>query len=149
MTYELVQSILTLAIESTAIIGLSGIVCHWLLSNSASHKASHKIESLESPASDVEQKANLESKAEIDTEAVDMVSPTPSVKPAKATLPKKPDKKSKPTKKPMSIGAAAIDYSALTSQQLREECALQGVNWRNGGNNGKPMKKAEMIAALK
>ncbi len=49
----------------------------------------------------------------------------------------------------MSVGAAAIDYSEMSSEQLRRECALQGINWRKGGCYGKPMRKAEMVAVLR
>jgi hypothetical protein len=54
-----------------------------------------------------------------------------------------------PKLQPMSVGAAAVDYAAMTSEQLRKECAIQGIEWRNGGDYGKPMKKAQMLAALK
>jgi len=50
---------------------------------------------------------------------------------------------------PMSVGAAAVNYNAMTSEQLRKECALQGINWRSGGDYARPMKKAQMLAALK
>jgi hypothetical protein len=61
----------------------------------------------------------------------------------------KPEAQTVATKQPMSVGAAAIDYKVMTSEQLRKECALQGVNWRTGGDYGKPMKKAQMLVALR
>jgi hypothetical protein len=37
----------------------------------------------------------------------------------------------------------------MSLQQLRNQCALQGINWRSGGDYGKSMKKAQMLAALR
>lgn len=48
----------------------------------------------------------------------------------------------------MLVGAAAVDYGAMISEQLREQCALQNIGWRAGGDYGKPMQKIKMLAAL-
>jgi hypothetical protein len=48
----------------------------------------------------------------------------------------------------VSVGAAAIDYNAMTVPQLRKRCSLQGINWRTGGDYGKAMRKNQMIRAL-
>lgn len=47
------------------------------------------------------------------------------VKPRKTRSKKAPQ----PKLQPISVGAAAVDYAAMTSEQLRKECALQGINW--------------------
>lgn len=54
-----------------------------------------------------------------------------------------------PKLQPMSVGAAAVDHAAMNTEQLRKACTLQGIEWRNGGDYGKPMKKAQMLAALR
>ena len=64
--------------------------------------------------------------------------------------PVKPRKTRKTTiPMPMSLGAAAIDYSVMSSEQLRKQCALQNIDWRKGGDYCKPMKKGQMLAALR
>lgn len=81
-------------------------------------------------------------------------SPVLALPPAKVLpqtkAPKKLRKKTtKPKPQPISVGAAAVDYAKMTSEQLRKECTLQGVNWRTGRDYGKAMKKGQMLIALK
>jgi outer membrane biosynthesis protein TonB len=84
--------------------------------------------------------------AEAVTEVVPVVEVVKEVvKPCKTRSKKAPQ----PKLQPISVGAAAVDYAAMTSEQLRKECALQGIEWRTGGDYGKPMKKAQMLAALR
>jgi hypothetical protein len=69
----------------------------------------------------------------------------PEVEPSKT----RSKKAHQPKLQLISVGAAAMDYAKMTSEQLRKECALQGIEWRNGGDYGNPMKKAQMLAALR
>lgn len=43
---------------------------------------------------------------------------------------------------------AAIDYRAMTSQELRKECSRRAIAWRNAHGKGKHLRKAEMVKAL-
>lgn len=77
--------------------------------------------------------------------------PTPKItKKSAATVkpPKAHSKKLSQKPQPISVGAAAIDYTKMSVEQLRKECTLQKINWRTGGDYGKPMKKGQMLAAL-
>lgn len=47
------------------------------------------------------------------------------------------------------LKAETIDWAAMTPYQLRHECQVRGIKWRNVYGKNKHMKKAEMIAALK
>jgi hypothetical protein len=40
------------------------------------------------------------------------------------------------------------NWASKNPYQLRTECQLRGIKWRNAGKNGKHLRKAEMIAAL-
>ena len=100
------------------------------------------------PTPEVKPEVKVEVQPEIKPEAEEVAQPIPVAEAdEKPVKPRKTRNKVKP--QPMSVGAAGIDYSAMTSEQLRKECALQGVAWRNGGDYGKPMKKGQMIAALR
>ena len=164
MTYELIQSALTAATEIIAIAGLTGIITHGLWTSHKNWMTEHcppiphattapeittespQSETLEGLFKQAEQiisepiYADVEpEESSIPKEIVFVVVEKP-VKPRKAKVPKK--------LQPTSLGAAALDYRAMSSEQLRKECALQNINWRTGGDRHKPMRKIEMLAAL-
>lgn len=164
----LIQTALTYAVDAIAIIGISGIIvhafytshCQWMAANCPPVKPFQlpevkpevkpkvrvesqpevKLEVRVEPQPEVKLEAKEATEVIPTTEAVDEV-----MKPRKICSKKMPQ----PKLQPLSVGAAALDYSVLSSEQLRKECVLQGVNWRNGGDYGKPMKKAQMLAVLR
>ena len=121
--YDFIQTALTATIEAIAFITIIGLPAHYI---AMSHI--REVQSWGTPQA------------------------TPAVKEApKVATTRKTRSKNVPqvNLQPMSVGAAVVEYSEMTSEQLRKECALQGVNWRTGGDYGKPMKKAQMLAALR
>lgn len=46
------------------------------------------------------------------------------------------------------VEVAAIDYRAMTSQELRKECSRQGIRWRGVREGGKHLTKPQMLEAL-
>ena len=128
--YDFIQSALTATIEAIAFITVIGLPAHYIV---MSHV--REVQSWGTPHATPAPHVEVE----------------PEVKPEAVKPCKTRSKKTHPTPKlqPMSVGAAAVDHAAMTSEQLRKECALQGVNWRSGGDYGKPMKKAQMLAALR
>jgi hypothetical protein len=98
------------------------------------------------PAPLVEVEQEVKPEVEAASEVVPIVEVVKAVAKPRKTRSKKV---TQPKLQPMSVGAAAVDHAVMTSEQLRKECALQGVNWRSGGDYGKPMKKAQMLAALR
>jgi hypothetical protein len=172
---ETLQNLLIIAIEATAVIGISGIFAHALFTSHCKWKATYcppvapfqeeAIAQENQPiAPEVKPEVKLEAEAvtevipaaEAVTEVIPAAEAVTEVIPAAEAVkelvkPHKTRNKKAPQFKlqPMSVGAAAVDYSAMTSEQLRKECALQGIDWRSGGDYGKPMKKAQMLAALR
>jgi hypothetical protein len=140
---ETLQNLLTIAIEATAVIGISGIFSHALFTSHCKWKATYCP-----PVAPFQEEAIAQENQPTEPEAVAVVEPEvkPEFKPEVVKV-----VKASATKKlqPLSVGAAAVDYSVLSSEQLRKECALQSVNWRTGGDYGRPMKKAQMLAALR
>jgi hypothetical protein len=173
MTYELIQSALTCATEVIAITGLTGIITHAFWTSHKNWMTEHcppiphataapeiKPEvTTPAPQPEVVQEENesleeLFRKAEeifaksICQESEEVTQPTPPAEAVnKPVTPCKPRSKENP--RAMSLGAASTDYAVMSSQQLRRECAARGVNWRVGGDYGRPMKKSQMLAALK
>ncbi|MBD2106724.1 hypothetical protein [Nodosilinea sp. FACHB-13] len=48
----------------------------------------------------------------------------------------------------VEVEPVAIDYAAMTSQELRKECQRRGIAWRNAHGKGKHLLKPEMVKAL-
>jgi len=135
--YDLMQTALTATIEAIATIGVTGIIAHAFYSHHCKWmreycppvgqpQAEQAVEVAQPPTPEPEIPGEvpeyiIESIAEI-------LRPVPEF---------------------ASVGAAAIDYSSMTSTQLRKECGLRRINWRSGGDGRKPMKKLEMINALR
>ena len=123
-----IQSALTYTIEAIAFIAIIGLPVHYIITNHVKEVQSwgtpHAI-----PAPEVTQTIPTSKAVE---------KPFKPRKTRKTTIPK-----------PMSLGAAAIDYSVMSSEQLRKQCALQNIDWRKGGDSGKAMKKGQMLAALR
>ncbi len=155
---EALQNLLTIAVEVIAIAGLTGIFAHAIGSQHCRFMSEYcpavkpfqedAIRNLPQPEPQ-EILAQLEAKPEVKP----VTEVTPAIEVAKiVNKPITTNNRKKVTQvklQPMSVGSAAIDYSALTSEQLRKECALQGINWRSGGDYARPMKKAEMLSALR
>ena len=135
---ETLQNLLTIAIEATAVIGISGIVAHALFTSHCNWQATYcpRITPFQEEAI-AQEPQPIESEVVSAVEAVKEV-----VKPSSKKAPQ-------PKLQPISVGAAAVDYAAMSSEQLRKQCALQGIEWRTGGDYGKPMKKAQMLATLR
>ncbi len=97
------------------------------------------------PAQEIkpEVKSQVKPEAEVVTEVI------PAVETVKEVVKPSSKKAPQPKLQPISVGAAAVDYAAMSSEQLRKQCALQGIEWRTGGDYDKPMKKAQMLAALR
>ena len=125
--YDFIQSALTATIEAIAFITVIGLPAHYIVTSHV-----REVKSWGVPHTTPAVKAEVEPQNE---------TPTDVVKPRSKKAPQ-------PKLQPLSVGAAAVDYSVLTSEQLRKECGLQSVNWRTGGDYGKPMKKSQMLAAL-
>ncbi len=156
--YDLMQSALTTTIEAIAFITVIGLPAHYIV---MSHV--REVQSWGTPALHVE--IEPEAKPEVKAEAVEEISKLaeklvteaiPATDTALDALKEmaKPrqtcsKKAHQPKLQPMPVRAAVVDYTSMTSEQLRKECALQGVNWRRGGYDAKPMKKAQMLAALR
>ena len=103
------------------------------------------------PAQEIkpEVKSEVKPEAEVVTEVIPAVEAVKEVKEVKEVVKPSSKKAPQPKLQPISVGAAAVDYAAMSSEQLRKQCALQGIEWRTGGDYGKPMKKAQMLAALR
>jgi hypothetical protein len=165
---ESIQDALTYAIEAITVVGISGIVAHALFAAHCQWKNTYcpPVAPFQEGASCATPQSAQETQALVEAElipAAEKISQaakklvTESIpatdtalnclkqvaKSSKTCAKKEPNKL-----QPISVGAAAVDYAAMTSEQLRKECALQGLNWRSGGDYGKPMKKAQMLAAL-
>jgi hypothetical protein len=125
--YDLVQTALTATIEAIALVAFIGLPAHYIITSHV-----REVQSWGTPH------ATPVPEAETATEVA------PSGKVVEQVV-----KAPQPKLQPMPVGAAVIDYAPTTSEQLRKECTLQGVNWRSGGDYGKPMKKAQMLAALR
>jgi len=173
MFYQTAQSALTLIAEVVAIAGFAGIVAHAIYTQHkqfmveccppvAPYRTDSQayIDSLEDDGLtgeygvEVIEEIAPEAIAEISKQAERLVTEAiPAVDAALESLKKvaKPRRKKtrQPKLQPMSVGAAAVDHAAMTSEQLRKECTLQGINWRSGGDYGKPMKKPQMLAVLR
>jgi hypothetical protein len=173
--YDAIQTALTVAAEVIAFAGITGIVGHALYTSHRKfmtefcpsvkpYQAEKEVkvngEVIISGIEDTEYDDGVtgEYGVEIIEEAVKPKQPevkpeveTVVTKQPEAVKPRKSRNKKAPQPKlqPMSVGAAAVDYSAMTSEQLRRECALQGIEWRNGGDYGKPMKKVQMLTVLR
>jgi hypothetical protein len=150
--YDFIQTALTVTIEAIAFITVIGLPCHYIV---MSHV--REVQSWGTPRTTPAPEVKPEAIAEISQATKKLVTEAiPAVDAALESLkevakPRKTRSKKahQPKLQPMSVGAAAVDYAEMTSEQLRKECALQGVNWRSGGDYGKPMKKAQMLAALR
>jgi hypothetical protein len=152
---ETLQTLLTIAIEATAVIGISGIFAHALFTSHCKWQATYcppVAPFQEEAIAQENQPIAPEVKPEVKLEAEAVTEVIPAVEAIKELVkPHKTRNKKAPQPKlqPMSVGAAAVDYSAMTSEQLRKQCALQSIDWRTGGDYGKAMKKAQMLAALR
>ncbi len=150
--YDFIQTALTATTEAIALIAIVGLPAHYIVMSHVREVQSWGTPHT-TPAKEV--KPEVKAVAIEQPEAKTVTEVTPVVEAVKeaskvATTRKPRSKKVSQAKlKPMSVGAAAVDYSVMTSEQLRRECALQGVNWRSGGDYGKPMKKAQMLATLR
>ncbi len=143
--YDLIQTALTATIEAITFITVIGLPAHYIVMSHVREVQSWGIPKA-TPAPHVEVEPEVKPEVEAASEVVPVVEAVKEVvRPRKTRSKKAPQ----PKLQPMSVGAAAVDYTAMTSEQLRKECALQGVNWRSGGDYGKPMKKAQMLAALR
>lgn len=150
---ETLQNLLTIAAEATVIAGITGIIAHALYTSHRNFMtefcppvAPCQPEVKEAiAATEVKQPATQPEAEEVTEVApvVEVVKEAPKVTATRKTRSKKVKLQ------PMSVGAAAVDYATMTSEQLRRECALQGIEWRTGGDYGKPMKKAQMLVALR
>jgi hypothetical protein len=144
--YDFIQTALTATIEAIALVAFIGLPAHYIITSHI-----REVQSWGTPHTTPLQEVKPEVKPEVkavvtEQPVVEVVTEAPKVvKPRKTRSKKAPQ----PKLQPMSVGAAAIDYSAMTSEQLRKECALQSIDWRSGGDYGKPMKKAQMLAALR
>jgi hypothetical protein len=156
--YDFIQTALTATIEAIAFIIIIGLPAHYI---AMSHV--REVQSWGTPATPAPHiKVQPEVKPEVKSETVEEISKLveelvteaiPAVDAALESFKEVAKPRSKKTRQPklqpMSVGAATVDYATMTSEQLRKECALQGVNWRTGGDYGKPMKKAQMLTALR
>ncbi len=148
--YGFIQSALTATIEAIAFITVIGLPAHYIVMSHVREVQSWGTPHA-TPAPHVE--VEPEVKPEVETvvakqpEAQTVATKQPEAVKTRKTRSKKTHLT--PKLQPMSVGAAAVDHAAMTSEQLYKECALQGVNWRSGGDYGKPMKKAQMLAALR
>jgi len=156
--YDLIQTALTATIEAIAFVTVIGLPCHYIvMSHVREVQRWGTPQATPTVKAEVEPEAKPEAIAEVSqateklvTEAIPAVDAAlESLKEVVKSRKTRSKKATQPKLQPMSVGAAAIDYTAMTSEQLRKECALQGVNWRSGGDYGKPMKKAQMLAALR
>jgi hypothetical protein len=153
--YDTIQTALTYAIEAIASITFIGLPAHYIIMSHINEVKSWGTPHA-APAPEVKLEVKPEVKVEVQPEvkleaeeATEVIPTTEAVdevmKPRKICSKKMPQ----PKLQPLSVGAAVLNYSVLSSEQLRKQCALQSVNWRSGGDYGKPMKKAQMLAALK
>jgi hypothetical protein len=150
--YDFIQSALTATIEVIALIAIVGLPAHYIV---MSHV--REVQSWGTPYTTPAPHVEVEPKAKTEVEAV--VAKQLEFKPEAQTVAiRQPEavklrktgckKTHQPKLQPMSVGGAAVDYTAMTSEQLRKECALQGVNWRTGGDYSKPMKKSFNVTAI-
>jgi hypothetical protein len=142
--YDLVQTALTATIEAIALVAFIGLPAHYIITSHV-----REVQSWGTPHATPEPHVEVEPEVKTEVvikspEAETVTEVAPSVKVVEQVV-KAPQSKLQP----MSVGAAAVDYTSMTSEQLRKQCALQGIEWRNGGDYGKPMKKIQMIAVLR
>lgn len=167
--YDAIQTALTATIEAIAFISVIGLPAHYIfMSHINKVKSCGTLQATPEPefkpevVTESPQPESENTLQKLFQQAEQIISKPvyTEVEPEESTIPKEivsvaVEKPIKPRKartsklQPMSVGAAVIDYNAMTSEQLRKECALQGVAWRNGGDYGKPMKKVQMLAALR
>jgi hypothetical protein len=162
---ETLQNLLTIAAEATVIAGITGIIAHALYSSHRNFmmefcppvapcqsevKEAIAVVEIEQPAEQPEAEAVTEVAPVVEaaTEVVPVVEAVKEAPKVVTTRKTRSKKVSQAKLQPMSVGAAAVNYNEMTSEQLRKECALQFIDWRTGGDYGKPMKKAQMLAAL-
>jgi hypothetical protein len=153
--YDFIQTALTATIEAIAFITVIGLPAHYIFMSHVREVQSWGIPQATPVAHvEVEPEVKPQAIAEISfatkklvTEAIPAVDA--SLESLKEVAKPRSKKTRQPKLQPMSVGAAVVDHAAMTSEQLRKECALQGINWRSGGDYGKPMKKAQMLAALR
>jgi hypothetical protein len=139
--YDLIQTALTVSIEAIALVAVIGLPTHYIITSHV-----REVKSWGTPH------ATPEPHVEVEPEAETVTAVAPSVKVVEQVVKSHKTRSKKalqPKLQPMSVGAAVVNYSAITSEQLRKECALQGIDWRHGGDYGKPMKKGQMLAALR
>ena len=139
--YDFIQTALTATIEAIALVAFVGLPAHYIITSHV-----REVKSWGTPH------ATPEPHVEVEPEAETVTAVAPSVKVVEQVVKSRKTRSEKalqPKLQPMSVGAAVVDYSAMTSEQLRKECALQGIEWRNSGDYGNPMKKAQMLAALR
>jgi D-alanyl-D-alanine carboxypeptidase len=144
--YDFIQTALTATIEAIALVAFVGLPAHYIITSHV-----REVKSWGSPHTTPEPHVEVESEIK-SPEAQTITEVAPSVKVVEQVVKSRKTRSEKalqPKLQPMSVGAAVVDYSAMTSEQLRKECALQGIEWRNSGDYGNPMKKAQMLAALR
>jgi hypothetical protein len=119
---ETLQSLLTIVVEATAVLGFAGIAAHAFFTSHCNWQATYcpRITPFQEEAI-AQEPQPIESEVVPAVEAVKEI-----VKPSSKKAPHQP------RLQPISVGAAAVDYAAMSSEQLRKQCALQGVNWRSG-----------------
>ena len=147
--YDFIQTALTATTEAIALIAIVGLPAHYIVMSHVREVQSWGTPHT-TPAKEVKPEVKAVAIEQPEAEAVTEVVPVVEVVKEVVKPCKTRSKKATQLKlQPLSVGAAAVDYNAMTSEQLRRECALQGIEWRNGGDYGKPMKKAQMLAALR
>jgi hypothetical protein len=127
---EALQNLLTLAIEVVAVAGFGGIAVHAIWSGHCKWMKEYcpVVKPFE-PAVEPDVEPVVESVVE---EVVVEFAVEPVVEEAEVEQP----------------APLLSKYEAMGVKRLRQECQIHCIDWKKGGDYGKPMRKNQMIRAL-
>jgi hypothetical protein len=152
---QAIQDLLTLAIEVTASAGFGGITLHAIWSHHCKWMATY------CPPLGQPQQALTEAAAEDTLRVESVIEPVVTPTEPDAAMVVEPvieavgieeavikDSAVVAIEKLLATPAITDYYSTLSVAQLRGICTSHNIDWRSGGDYGRPMRKAQMIQAL-
>jgi hypothetical protein len=155
---ETLQNLLTAAIEVVAIAGFGGIALHAIWSSHCKWMNEYCPAVEELAVEPVIEEPAVEPAVEelavepvIEEPAVEPVIEEPAVEPVIEELAVEPvieELAVEPVIEELAVESLLSKYQAMNVERLRKECRIHSIDWRGGGDYGKPMKKNQMIRAL-
>ena len=157
---ETLQNLLTIAIEATAIIGFGGIALHAFWSSHCKWMAEYcptiepvAVEPVAVEPVAVEPVAVEPAVVEPPTVEPAVVEPVAVEPVVVEPVVEEPATVESAATEPATTEPAAVEpmlskYEAMNVKRLRQECQIHCIDWKKGGDYGKPMRKNQMIRAL-